>query len=80
MGGCYEVPKRVSYDTHYDCGLAGYSMAYSIAEAMGREYVNKNNIIISFQCSITKVYETKPELQSKGNDAITNSFKVRFGQ
>ena len=46
MGGCYEVPKRVSYDTHYDCGLAGYSMAYSIAESMGKEYVNKNKIII----------------------------------
>ena len=64
MGGCYEVPKRVSYDTHYDCGLAGYSMAYSIAESMGKEYVNKNKIIISFQCHITQLYETKPELQS----------------
>ena len=78
MGGCYEVPKRVSYDTHYECSLAGYSMAYSIAESMGKEYVNKNNIIISFQCSITKVYDSKPELQSKGNDAITNGVKIKY--
>jgi len=62
MGGCYEVPKRVAYNTHYDCSLAGYSMAYSIAESMGKEYVNKNKVIVSFQCPITRVYDPKPKL------------------
>ena len=62
MGGCYEVPKKVSYDTHYDCGLAGYSMAHEITKELGKDYVNKNYVIVSFQCHIKRIYDPKPQL------------------
>ena len=29
---------------------------------VGKEYVNKNKIIISFQCPITRLYDPKPQL------------------
>jgi zinc D-Ala-D-Ala carboxypeptidase len=62
MGGCYEVPKRVSYDTHYDCGLAGYSMAYSISNA--EQIENLKQLCINILQPLRDYYELPIKITS----------------
>ena len=51
-GECLPAHRMVTtYNTHYDCMMAGYEEASLKMKEMGRQDVNKHQIYIKFTCT-----------------------------
>tara|TARA_R100000781_G_C4069796_1_gene124094 strand:- start:454 stop:672 length:219 start_codon:yes stop_codon:yes gene_type:complete len=44
------VKMGISFNTHYDCAIGGYSILSSMTKELGIEKVNKEKLIINFRC------------------------------
>ena len=64
-GECME-PHRMptSYNSHYDCMIAGYEEAIKKQIEIGREESNKYQLLIKFMCSYEKSPQPKVELET----------------
>ena len=64
-GECME-PHRMptSYNSHYDCMIAGYEEAIKKQIEIGREESNKYQLLIKFMCSYEKSSQPKVELET----------------
>ena len=40
----------VHYNSYYDCASAGYLQALKATQNLGKDHVDKNQIIINFMC------------------------------
>ena len=53
-----------SYDTHYDCMIAGYEEALKKQKEIGRKESNKYQTLIKFMCSYEQEKQPEVELES----------------
>mgnify|MGYP003111832982 FL=1 len=46
------------FDNHYDCAIKGYEVSQEILQDIGRIEVEKDKIVINFQCYADKTNKT----------------------
>ena len=63
---CLEPHKLNTYDSFYDCMVAGYTESLNKTKEIGSEEVNKYGTIIKFMCIDEKIIF--PEKKPKGDD------------
>ena len=56
-GECMKPHLLNYHDTFYDCLIAGYEEAKDKTQELGRQEVNKNEIVIKFKC----YYDDNPD-------------------
>jgi hypothetical protein len=64
-GECLPAHRMVTtYNTHYDCMMAGYEAAIKKQKEIGKQESNKYQTLIKFMCSYEKVEQPEVELES----------------
>ena len=51
MQQCTDPIKMGVYDSHYDCATAGFIQGLSGLREFGKEYVDKNRMLVNFSCA-----------------------------
>ena len=51
MQQCTEPVKMGFYDSHYDCATAGFIQGLGGLREFGKEYVDKNRMLVNFSCT-----------------------------
>jgi hypothetical protein len=51
MQQCTDSIKMGTYDSHYDCATAGFIQGLSGLREFGKEYVDKNRMLVNFSCT-----------------------------
>ena len=48
---CTDLIKMGTYNSHYDCATAGFIQGLSGLREFGKEYVDKNRMLVNFSCT-----------------------------
>jgi hypothetical protein len=48
---CTAPIKMGTYDSHYDCATAGFIQGLGGLREFGKEYVDKNRMLVNFSCT-----------------------------
>ena len=58
MLACSNPMVMNNFNNHYDCAINGYEISKEIIEGLGVEEVEKDKIVINFQCHANKTNKT----------------------
>ena len=50
MQQCTDPIKMGTYNSYYDCATAGFIQSLSGLREFGKEYVDKNRMLVNFSC------------------------------
>jgi len=53
-GGCLDPFPFSKHDSYYDCLISGYEEAIKKTKEIGRSEINKNEIVVKFNCTYVK--------------------------
>ena len=48
---CTDPIKMGTYNSHYDCATAGFIQGLGGLREFGKEYVDKNRMLVNFSCT-----------------------------
>ena len=51
MQQCTDPIKMGTYNSHYDCATAGFIQGLGGLREFGKEYVDKNRMLVNFSCT-----------------------------
>ena len=53
-GSCLDPFPFSKHDSYYDCLISGYEEAINKTKELGRSEINKNEIVVKFNCTYVK--------------------------